>query len=157
VAAELMAMVDVHGVPRPPEPPRPAHPAAVGRPRTRLAALLAPLLLASCAEAAPDAAVLHDGARVQVVTARAAGTWTSGVVGSAGPCLTVMVPDTWSAPRRFEVVPVDSLTAVRVSSVYDGIDRHFDFDAAADTADERWISLPIDRVRRRHGDCAVHP
>jgi hypothetical protein len=119
--------------------------------------MLAPLLLVSCAEAAPDASVLHDGARVQVTTARAAGTWTSGVVGSAGPCLAVMVPDTWSDPRRFEVLPVDSLAAVRVSSVYDGVDRHFDFDVAADTADEEWISLPVERVRQRHGGCGLSP
>lgn len=94
---------------------------------------------------------------MRIQAPRAESPWRTGLVGRVGPCLAMMVPDSWSAPRRFDVVLVDSVAALRRSTMYDGLPgpdgTSRTFATASDTAGEQWMDLPINEVRRRHGRC----
>ncbi len=121
----------------------------------RRPAALAVLLIAGCGPSADgEGPLLHEGARVRFQAARGGGGWTAAMVGRAGPCLALMVPDSWSEPRRFDVVLVDSVAGLRRSSRYDGADTTRRVAAwPPDTTGETWTGLPLDRVRRLHGGC----
>ena len=118
------------------------------------------LAFCGCGPAAQEPTLAH-GARVQFkprASPRASvAAWQSGVMGTVGPCLAVMVPDSWSEPRRFDVRLVDSIAAIRVSSRFDGLPGPDGtprvYRIPADTAGESWRELPIAPLRARYGGC----
>jgi hypothetical protein len=118
-------------------------------------AALAVLLIAGCGPSADgEGPLLHEGARVRFQAARGGDGWTTAMVGRAGNCMALMVPDSWSEPRRFQVVLVDSVAALERSTRYDGVDETRRATAwPPDTAGEGWTALPMDRIRRLHGGC----
>ncbi|MCA1791504.1 MAG: hypothetical protein LC667_17145 [Thioalkalivibrio sp.] len=105
------------------------------------------------AEAGPD---LREGDRVRFVAPGYSAQARIGVIGMAGTCLTVMVPDQLPSPRRFDVVPVDSLTALEVSrrpGDQGDPDASRGAPAPDATADEEWIPVPVAGIKRRYGSC----
>jgi hypothetical protein len=113
----------------------------------------------ACACGHPEAGEeteLPFSARVQVLTGGK--PWRSGVTGTAGNCTGVMIPDSWSAPRRFNVVLIDSVTGLRISSRYDGRPgpdgKPRTFEIPGDTTGETWRDLPLDPIRKRYGGCS---
>lgn len=61
-----------------------------------------------------------------------------GTIGRAGDCISVMVPDQMPNPRRFEVVPVDSLTELQVQRP---------------AGEDGWVSVSVAAVKERYGSC----
>lgn len=145
-------------------PPRPPETTVVMKsvPRRLPCAIRAaavPLFLAAgCARpVAVEEPLLLEGARVRLRAPRVESPWRTALVGRAGPCVALMVPDSWSSPRRFEVVLVDSVAALRRSTRYDGRPgpegTPRTYDMPSDTSGEQWTDLSMDRVLRRHGGC----
>ncbi len=64
-----------------------------------------------------------------------------GAIGRAGDCISVMVPDQMPNPRRFEVVPVDSLTELHVQR------------PAGAPGEEGWVPVSVAAVKKRYGSC----
>lgn len=125
----------------------------------RLRPVAAALSLTACGAADTGSAAdveLPSGARVQFESATSRGSRV-GIVGTVGECTAIMVPDSWSAAERFDVVRIGDVRALRVSTRYDG--RPGDDGAPRitpippDTAGEGWRELPIDAVRERYGAC----
>lgn len=112
--------------------------------------LSATVALCACGRSAE----LPPGARVQIETERFPRGWTSGVVGAVGDCPVIMVPDSWSAPASFDVVRLDDVQSLRISTVYDGLPgddgqpRRISF--PPDTAGEEWRSLAVPPLRERY-------
>ncbi len=99
-------------------------------------------------------AELPPGARVQIETERASRGWISGVVGAVGDCTVILVPESWSAPAGFDVVRLDDVESLRISTLYDGLPgedgapRRITF--PPDTAGEGWRALPVPSLRERY-------
>lgn len=102
---------------------------------------------------------LREGDRVRFTAPGYSAQARIGVIGLAGDCVAVMVPDQLPNPRRFDVVPVDSLTALEVSR-RPGEDPT-DPSAGPQTTqagvagEERWSPLSMAGVKRRYGSCQV--
>lgn len=103
---------------------------------------------------------LAQGARVRFLAPSYSRRWQSGMIGMAGKCTAVMVPNSWSAPTRFDVVRVDDLQGLRLSTLFDGRPGRDGlpriYGTAADTAGEGWRDLPLERLRARYGGCDPH-
>lgn len=93
-------------------------------------------------------AELASGARVRFQAPGYGQGWLVGVVGEAGDCTSIMVPDPGDAPRRFAVVPVDSVTRLQVS-----VRDHAQAAAATIGAGE-WREVEIRSVHGRYGGCS---
>lgn len=122
----------------------------------RLAVVCWALIACGCGPTDADSeAELPQDARVQVMANNR--EWRSGVMGAAGDCTAVMIPDSWSMPRRFNVVLIDSVTGIRISSRYDGRPgpdgKPRTFEIPGDTTGETWRDLPLDPLRSRYGGC----
>ena len=117
---------------------------------------LALLPLAACGGTGDADAELPSGARVRFESA-ATRRWTTGLVGAVGECTAIMVPNSWAAAERFDVVRIGDVHALRISTRYDG--RPGDDGAPRitpippDTAGEGWRTLPLDAVQARYGAC----
>jgi len=125
----------------------------------RVAPLALLLAAARCTGAYADAEPeLREGDRVRFTAPGYGAQTRTGVIGLAGDCVAVMVPDQLPNPRRFDVVPVDSLTALEVSRP--GKDPS-DPSAGPQTTqpgaagEERWIPVSVAGVKRRYGSCQV--
>lgn len=110
--------------------------------------------LAACGRAAEADAELPSGARVQFESDGTRG-WTTGLVGTVGECTAIMVPGSWEAADRFDVVRIDDVRALRISTRYDGAPRVAPM--PPDTAGEEWRALPLEAVRDRYADCDSQP
>ncbi|HYW10532.1 MAG TPA: hypothetical protein VE871_01215 [Longimicrobium sp.] len=124
------------------------------------AAPLALLLAAGrCTGAYAEAeSELREGDRVRFTAPGYSAQTGTGVIGLAGDCVAVMVPDQLPNPRRFDVVPVDSLTALEVSRRpgEDPSDASAGPQAMPGAAGEdRWIPVSVAGVKRRYGSCQV--
>lgn len=117
--------------------------------------LALPTALAACGGADAEAE-LPNGARVQFES-EATRRWTTGLVGTVGECTAIMVPGSWEAADRFDIVRIGDVRALRISTRYDGLPGD---DGAPritpippDTAGEEWRTLPLEAVQARYGAC----
>lgn len=103
----------------------------------------------ACGPVAHAEAELTSGARVRFQAPDYARGWMVGMVGEAGHCTTVMVPDSWDVPRRFDVIPVDSITRLQVSARGEASAA-----AAANIDADRWKEVSIEPLHARYGGCS---
>lgn len=111
---------------------------------------------AGCTDTRVSDALLEPGARVRFQTTEGRSRWDDGLVGTVGGCTAVLVPASWDTVVGFSVVRIDSVTALRMSTRYDGrlIDgerRRATF--PPDTAGEEWRELSVSEIRARFGSC----
>lgn len=89
----------------------------------------------------PGESELREGDRVRFLAPGFSAEPRIGAIGRAGDCISVMVPDQMPNPRRFEVVPVDSLTELEVKRPADA------------PGEEGWVPVSVAAVRKRYGSC----
>lgn len=134
----------------------PATPRLRHLPRSRSAALAILVAAGACGGVTPRAEPdLREGDRVRFVAPGFSRQARMGMVGRAGKCISVMVPDQLPAPRRFDVVPVDSLTELQVNrtpgeQAPDPPRVHAALGAARE---ERWVPVSVAAVKKRYGAC----
>jgi hypothetical protein len=74
-------------------------------------------------------------------------------MGEVGSCTAVMIPDSWDAPQQFEIVRIDSITAIRVRSPRPKGEAPRGNDSSAASSASRWDEVPMRAVRARYGGC----
>ena len=84
---------------------------------------------------------LREGDQVRFLAPGFGAEPRAGTVGRAGECISIMVPDQVPNPRRLEVVPVDSLTALHVQR------------PAGPRGEGGWVSVSVAAVKKRYGSC----
>jgi len=84
---------------------------------------------------------LREGDRVRFLAPGFGAEPRIGAIGRAGDCISVMVPDQMPYPRRFVVVPVDSLTELHVQR------------PAGAPGEDGWVPVSVAAVRKRYGSC----
>lgn len=129
-------------------------------PRCPFAAPLAfAVVAAGACGRAPSAgeAELREGDRVRFVAPGYSARTLIGMIGRAGQCISVMVPDQLPVPRRFDVVPVDSLTVLEVDRSDGGqapdLPRLLQRAVPGTPGGRGWIPVSVAAVKRRYGAC----
>jgi hypothetical protein len=114
-----------------------------------------PLLIATAAcarEAEP--AELNADARVRIVSERLGPGWHDGMVGAAGSCVVVMVPQPLPGPVRLRPIRLDDISQLQVSRRYDGTGSPPRlWTPGADTTGEGWRPIAIQALRARYSGC----
>jgi hypothetical protein len=110
----------------------------------------------AAAHAEPD---LREGDRVRFLAPGYSAEVRIGEVGRAGNCVSVMVPDQLPNPRRFEVVPVDSLATLEVNRPSGGQPADTTVGqrtrAVASTREEHWVRVSVAAAKQRYGSCTI--
>jgi hypothetical protein len=110
----------------------------------------------AAAHAEPE---LREGDRVRFLAPGYSAQVRVGEVGRAGNCVSILVPDQLPNPRRFDVVPVDSLSTLEVNRPVGGQPADTTMEArtraAGATGEERWVSVSVAAVKQRYGSCMI--